>query len=283
MPNNLESRTMNDAPKTRTPTDPAPAGQNGGLREDRYLLEGPRSRTAEFFRLLRILKEFLTGFRALHFVGPCVTVFGSARFDENHQYYKLAREIGASTAKLGFTVLTGGGPGIMEAANRGARDVEGRSVGCNIVLPEEQEPNPYLDKVVTFRYFFIRKVMLVKYSQAFVIMPGGFGTMDEAFEAVTLIQTGKIFNFPVILVGTDYWGPLFDFLKERMLTEGTIGQEDIDRIVLTDSVERVMKELCLCPSRPHKKTPEKIHTRKWEMGQWNSEAAESVKATGNSS
>jgi uncharacterized protein (TIGR00730 family) len=271
---------MNDDLKTADTPDSLQAGQPRGLKEDRYLLEGPRSRTAEFFRLLRISREFLKGFRELHFLGPCVSVFGSARFDENHRYYQLARKIGAETANLGFTVLTGGGPGIMEAANRGARDVGGRSVGCNIVLPEEQAPNPYLDKVVSFRYFFVRKVMLVKYSQAFIIMPGGFGTMDEAFEAATLIQTGKIFDFPIILVGTDFWGPLFDFLKNRMLAEGTIGTNDIERFVLTDSVERVMEELCLCPSRPHKQTAEKIETRQWDMKKWSKEETESVKASG---
>ena len=271
---------MNDDLKSVATPDSLQAGQPGWLKEDRYLLEGPRSRTAEFFRVLRISREFIRGFRELHFLGPCVTVFGSARFDENHRYYQLARKIGAETAKLGFTVLTGGGPGIMEAANRGARDVGGRSVGCNIVLPEEQAPNPYLDKVVSFRYFFVRKVMLVKYSQAFIIMPGGFGTMDEAFEAATLIQTGKIFDFPVILVGTDFWGPLFDFLKNRMLAEGTIGAEDIERFVLTDSVERVMEELRLCPSRPHKQTAEKIETRQWDMKKWSKQETESVKASG---
>jgi uncharacterized protein (TIGR00730 family) len=189
------------------------------------------------------MAEFLRGFRALHFLGPCVTVFGSARFREGHRYYEQAREIGAAVARSGLTVITGGGPGIMEAANRGAREAGGVSVGCNIVLPEEQEPNQYLDKIVTFRYFFVRKVMLVKYSIAFVIMPGGFGTMDEAFEAATLIQTRKIFNFPVIFVGVDFWKPLFDFMQARFLAEATIGPGDFERLVLTDSIDEVIDRI----------------------------------------
>ena len=180
-------------------------------------MEGPRSRLEEFFRVVRIGIEFIRGYRALHWTGPCVTVFGSARIGEGDPYYDLARRAGAELARLGFTVMTGGGPGIMEAANRGAKDVGGRSIGCNIVLPVEQQPNPYLDKMVLFRYFFVRKVMLVKYSQAFLIFPGGFGTMDEAFEAATLIQTGKIHQFPLIFVGVDYWQPLFDVLQSTLL------------------------------------------------------------------
>jgi uncharacterized protein (TIGR00730 family) len=236
------------------------------LQEDRALLEGPRSRRAEFLRLMRIAREFIRGFRALHFLGPCVTVFGSARFPETHRYYQQARQVGGEIAKLGFTVMTGGGPGIMEAANRGAKDVGGRSVGCNIVLPEEQAANPYIDKLVTFQYFFVRKVMLVKYSQAFIIMPGGFGTMDEAFEAATLMQTGKIFNFPVVFMGSDYWGPLFDFLHQRMLTEKTIDPADPHRFLLTDSIDDVVDCLiCNCPSRPQLRGDGRVDTRQWLM------------------
>jgi len=220
------------------------------LRDERAMLEGPRSLAAEAYRLLRIMKEFMRGFWELRGVGPCVTVFGSARFGENHRYYQLARQIGAEVGRLGFSVVTGGGPGIMEAANRGAREVGAKTIGCNIILPEEQVPNAYVDKTVTFRYFFVRKVMLIKYSQAFVIMPGGFGTMDEAFEAATLIQTGKIFDFPVIFVGVDFWQPLFDFLRERMLAEETIGADDCSRLVLTDSIERVVESLATCPIQP---------------------------------
>src|SRR6476660_5335777 len=168
---------------------------------DRVLLEGPHSRLQELRLLLRAGRDFIRGFRALHFVGPCVTVFGSARFDEHHRYYAMAREVGGALVGLGFTVMTGGGPGVMEAANRGAREAGGSSVGCNIELPFEQRPNAYQTLSLTFKYFFVRKMMFVKYSLAFVIFPGGFGTFDELFEALTLIQTRKIRNFPIVLFG----------------------------------------------------------------------------------
>ena len=231
---------------------------------DIHLLEGPRSRIEEFFRVLRIGIEFIRGYRALHWTGPCVTVFGSARFGEGDPYYDLARRAGAELARLGFTIMTGGGPGIMEAANRGAKDVGGRSIGCNIRLPVEQQPNPYLDKMVLFRYFFVRKVMLVKYSQAFLIFPGGFGTMDEAFEAATLIQTGKIFHFPLIFVGVDYWQPLFDFLRSRLLKHGAINQEDFDRLLLTDSIDDIRQAMHRCPSTVSE-DPAKGTTRHWQL------------------
>lgn len=197
-------------------------------------LEGPRSRRFELLRVLRISWEFIKGFRALHFVGPCITVFGSARFKEDHPYYQIARDTAARLAKLGFTIMTGGGPGIMEAANRGARDVNAFTIGCNITLPMEQQPNPYINKFVEFRYFFVRKVMLVKYSYAFVVFPGGFGTMDELFEALTLIQTDKIQDFPVVLLGKDYWQPMLDFMRKSMLTAGTISPADLDLLLVTD-------------------------------------------------
>src|SRR5579871_3702280 len=165
---------------------------------DTYFLEGPHSRGSELLFSLRVFREFIRGFRNLHFVGPCVTVFGSARFTEAHPYYEMAREIGQKLAALGFSVMTGGGPGIMEAANRGAKEANGLSLGCNIRLPVEQKPNAYLDRWVTFDHFFVRKVLLFKYSYAFVIMPGGFGTSDELFEALTLVQTSKISHFPIV-------------------------------------------------------------------------------------
>lgn len=204
-------------------------------------LEGPQSRRFEFLRVFRIAWEFLKGFRTLHFVGPCVTVFGSARFKPDHPYYQLAQSAGATLAKAGFTVMTGGGPGIMEAANRGAKEVGGKSVGCNIRLPHEQKPNPYLDTTVTFDYFFVRKVMLVKYSYAFIVMPGGFGTFDELFETLTLIQTGKIHNFPVVLVGTAFWQPMMEFIRERLEKEGVISPSDLDLLFLTDSVAEAVE------------------------------------------
>jgi uncharacterized protein (TIGR00730 family) len=211
-------------------------------REERVFLEGPRSRANEFWTLTRVMREFLRGFRSLHFVGPCVTVFGSARFKEGHPYYELARQVGHSLAELGFTVMTGGGPGIMEAANRGAREAGGRSVGANIILPREQKENPYLDRFVTFRYFFVRKVMLVKYSYAFVVLPGGMGTMDELFEAVTLIQTRKILSFPVVVMGSEYYAPLLAFMRS-MVEAGTIAPEDLDLVLVTDSVEQAMAHI----------------------------------------
>jgi uncharacterized protein (TIGR00730 family) len=190
---------------------------------------------------VRIFIEFIRGFRELHFVGPCVTVFGSARFGENDPAYQLGRRMGRAIAELGLTVMTGGGPGIMEAANRGAKDVGGFSVGCNIKLPVEQMPNPYLDRWVEFRYFFVRKMMLMKYSYAFVALPGGYGTLDEVFEAATLIQTGKIKDFPLILMGREYWLPLIEFLRTQPLDHGAISSADLARIVLTDSIEEAIE------------------------------------------
>jgi uncharacterized protein (TIGR00730 family) len=206
-----------------------------GPGEATRFLEGPRARRSELRLALGIFAEFIRGFRALHFVGPCVTVFGSARFKEDHAYYAVAREVGHRLADLGFTVMTGGGPGIMEAANRGAREAGGRSIGCNIELPAEQRPNAYLDRWITFRHFFVRKVMLVKYSYAFVALPGGFGTLDEIFETATLIQTRKIRDFPLVLVGRDFWRPLTEFLHGPLARAGVIDPADADRVLVTDS------------------------------------------------
>jgi uncharacterized protein (TIGR00730 family) len=226
---------------------------------ERHFLAGPRSRLSELGRAFRIFFECIKGFRALHFLPPCVTVFGSARFAEDNRWYRLAREVGAALAREGFTIMTGGGPGIMEAANRGARDAGGLSVGCNITLPHEQKPNPYLDRFVEFRYFFVRKVMLVKYSYAFVVLPGGFGTMDELFEALTLIQTKKIEDFPLVLMGVDYWTPMLDFLRTSMVAQGTIDRQDLDRILLTDDVA-VATAHVLAGAKKH--LGERIQTRR---------------------
>ncbi len=223
------------------PAEPV-SPQVAPVREERFFLEGPQTRSGEFRTLLRIMREFLRGFRVLHFVGPCVTVFGSARFPAGHEYYELARRVGSALVEIGFTVMTGGGPGIMEAANRGAREAGGRSIGCNIRLPMEQEPNPYLDRVVTFDYFFVRKVMLVKYSYAFIVMPGGVGTMDELFESFTLIQTHKIKQFPVVLMGTAYWKDLLELL-ENMVTAKTIDEADLHYLLVTDSVDEAMAHI----------------------------------------
>jgi uncharacterized protein (TIGR00730 family) len=226
-----------------------PAWGKGSPNEsEAAFLAGPRSRLSEALRVLRISVEFIRGFRRLHFVGPCVTVFGSARFPETHPYYRLGREMGRRLCAMGFTVMTGGGPGIMEAANRGAKDAQAAgatalSVGCNIELPMEQKPNPYLDRMVEFRYFFVRKLMLVKYSYAFVVLPGGFGTLDETFEALTLIQTGKIKSFPVILMGTAYWKPLTDQLIPAMLAARTISPEDTRLYIATDSPDEAIEHI----------------------------------------
>src|SRR5881227_3174918 len=211
-------------------------------RADEIFLEGPRSRFDELITLFRVMWDFLRGFRVLHFVGPCVTVFGSARVKIDNPYYDLARQMGAAITRLGFTVITGGGPGIMEAANRGAKEAGGRSVGCNIELPFEQRPNAYLDRCVTMHYFFVRKTLLVKYSYAFVVLPGGAGTLDELFEALTLIQTGKIKNFPVVVMGTEYWRDLLKML-EKMAGEGMIDRSDLDLIFATDSVEEAIAHI----------------------------------------
>lgn len=207
--------------------------------EDAVFIEGPHSRLREFFFLLRVMREFIRGFRILHFAGPAVTVFGSARTKEGHPAYEVAREIGGELASMGFSVITGGGGGIMEAANRGAKEAGGTSIGCNILLPMEQRPNPYLDIMINFKYFFVRKLMLLKYSYAFVVLPGGAGTMDELFETLTLIQTKKIYNFPIILLGKEYFKPLMDFL-DLMIIERTIDEDDLGYLVVTDSVDEAI-------------------------------------------
>lgn len=204
-------------------------------KDERKFLEGPRSRSFEFFFLIKVIIEFIKGFRALHFVGPCITVFGSARFKEDHEYYKKAYEIGKELAQAGVTVLTGGGPGIMEAANRGAFENGGISVGCNIQLPFEQDANPYMHKWVTIKYFFVRKVLLAKYSFAFIVMPGGLGTMDEFFEILTLIQTGIIRDFPVVVIGKKYFEPLQEMLH-KMVEAGTISEKDLELLLFTDDI-----------------------------------------------
>jgi hypothetical protein len=225
--------------KDGTPVTP----DRHAYRPEQRFLQGPQTRGFELRLLVRIFFEFLNGFRKLHFVGPCVTVFGSARFVEGHRYYTLAREVGAHLAEAGFTVMTGGGPGIMEAANRGAKDVGGRSVGCNIKLPKEQKPNRFLDIMVECDHFFVRKVLLVKYSYAFIAMPGGFGTYDEVFEAATLIQTGKIRDFPIVLVGSEFWTPLLDLMRAKLLAEGTIAEADIGLFHVTDSAEEAVAHI----------------------------------------
>ena len=231
---------------------------NNKLSEDFAFLSGPNSRIKEFFSVVNIALEFIQGFRKLHFVGPCITVFGSARTRVDNHYYKAAQEFGDRIAKKGFAVMTGGGPGIMEAANKGAKQGGGVSIGCNIELPMEQTPNPYLDISVDFKQFYVRKVLLLKYSYAFIVMPGGFGTLDELFETITLIQTKKTRRFPVVLFGTEYWSKMLEFI-EVMKANGTVSPDDHQLFFTTDSIDEAMeytfnfikKEFHPKTSKPH--------------------------------
>lgn len=212
------------------------------LIEEASFLTGPRARWRELKYAFGSVLQFIKGFRTMHFVGPCITVFGSARFKEDHPYYQLAKSISFEVSKLGFTIMTGGGPGIMEAANRGAKEAGGLSIGCNIVLPHEQKPNPYLDKYVNIEYFFVRKELLRKYSFAFIVLPGGFGTLDEFFETLTLIQTKKMDNFPLIIMGLEYHQNLIKHIQ-NMVAEKTISSEDAKLILFTDSNAEVIEHI----------------------------------------
>jgi hypothetical protein len=200
------------------------------------------ARLREIWLLGRTLHNFVAGFTALRMAGPCVTVFGSARIQESHPCYAIAREIGRRLSESGFTVMTGGGPGLMEAANRGAKEAGGRSLACNIRLPVEQAPNRFLDRCVTCHHFFVRKVLLFKYSYAFVVLPGGYGTMDELFEALTLVQTGKIERFPIVLIGVDYWRPLLDLIA-TMVREQTVDASDLHLLMATDDIDRALEHI----------------------------------------
>ncbi|MBC7426905.1 MAG: TIGR00730 family Rossman fold protein [Bacteroidia bacterium] len=205
-------------------------------------LQGPQSRWKDFIFTIKVVNQFVKGFRTLHYAGPCITIFGSARFPDTHPFYESTRKIASEIAKLGFTIMTGGGPGIMEAANRGARDVGGRSVGCNIELPFEQHENPYLDTWVGIKYFFVRKVLLLKYSYGFIVMPGGFGTMDELFEAITLIQTKMIQQFPIVIFNREYHKELLDYI-DYLNKQGTISPEDLNLILVTDNIDDVTEHI----------------------------------------
>lgn len=216
--------------------------KKGISKEERYYLEGPSSRWDEFKFVLKVMREFVRGTRKLHFIGPSVTIFGSARFEEDHPYYKLAMEVAQGVVSLGFNVMTGGGPGIMEAANRGAKEAGGRSIGCNIILPHEQMPNPYLDVWVDMDLFFVRKVLLTKYSYAFIALPGGFGTLDEIFESLTLIQTGKMERFPVVIMGKEFHKHVYEHIH-HMVEEGTISPTDLQLFLFTDSVSEAMEHI----------------------------------------
>lgn len=212
------------------------------LNADSQFLSGPNSRGKELIFLFKAFWQFIRGFRRLHFIGPCVTVFGSARFQENNVYYQMARRIGTSLAEMGFAVMTGGGPGIMEAANRGAMEAGGQSIGCTIKLPKEQVSNPYMTRIVDFDYFFVRKVLLTKYSYAFVVMPGGYGTLDELFETLTLIQTGILHNFPVVIMDKTYYTDINE-LMQKMIREKTISPDDQHLVKFTDSVDEALEHI----------------------------------------
>jgi uncharacterized protein (TIGR00730 family) len=267
----MDERTRKFDVEPKIPVEPARSrvtwGKGPPSSEVERFLQGPQSRGFELMRAARIFWELIRGFRALHFVGPCTTVFGSARFTEDQPYYLLAREVGALLARAGFTVMTGGGPGIMEAANRGAKDAGGYSVGCNIELSHEQQPNPYLDRWITFRHFSIRKMMLVKYSYAFIALPGGFGTLDEVFETATLIQTQKIKDFPLVLMGVAYWKPLLDFIHNRLLEQRTIDPIDLERLLVTDSAAEAVASITEIAMRRFGLTYGPRLKRRWLLGE----------------
>lgn len=216
-------------------------GKISSTLSEKKFLAGPHTRLQDFLSAVDIFNEMIRGFRKLHFVGPCVTVFGSARIPETHPDYQTVRQVGQLLGQRGFTVMTGGGPGIMEAANRGAKDVGGCSIGCNITLTHEQKPNDFLDQWIEFEYFMVRKFMLVKYSHGFVAAPGGFGTLDELFGLLTLIQTRKIKNFPVVLLGKEYWEPLRVLIQEKLVQARTIDRADAEKILFTDSPEEAVE------------------------------------------
>jgi uncharacterized protein (TIGR00730 family) len=224
--------------------------------KEQVYLEGPKSRSYELGFAFKVFIEFMKGFRTLHFVGPCITVFGSARFKEDHMYYQQAVEFGKRIAQLGFTTMTGGGPGIMEAANKGAFENGGQSVGCNIQLPFEQQANPYLHASVTFEHFFVRKTLLIKYSYAFIIMPGGFGTMDEFFETLTLVQTKTLTQFPIVLFGKEYYKELMEAMND-MAVKGTISKEDMNLVILTDDFNEAMDHISKYITSNYKIKPRK--------------------------
>lgn len=217
--------------------------QHKRQQNDERLLAGPQGRWQDMSRLAGIAWELFQGFRRLRGLGPCVTVFGSARFQEDHRYYQMAEQIGYALGQAGYTVMTGGGPGVMEAANRGAQRAGAQSVGCNIELPREQQANPYLDLNLSFHHFFVRKVMLVKFSSAFVVLPGGFGTLDEIFETLNLIETKKIQRFPLVAMGSDFWNNLNSFINDSLLKEQTISPIDWSQLLVSDDPMEVVEYL----------------------------------------
>jgi hypothetical protein len=215
------------------------------IREALHQKDWTEIKSNDSWQIFKIMAEFVEGYEKLAIIGPCVTIFGSARTNPKHPYYELAQDTAYKMAKAGFGIISGGGPGIMEAANKGARIAGGKSAGLNIELPFEQSPNPYIDsdKILSFHYFFIRKVMFMKYSQGFIVLPGGFGTCDEFFEAITLIQTKKIARFPIVIMGKEYWGGLIEWIKNKMLAENNIAEKDLDLFLLTDDPDEAVKHI----------------------------------------
>ena len=258
------------------PTVPEPAQAGYSLIAERKYLEGPRNRLRELWFTLKVAYHFIRGFRKLHFIGPCVTVFGSARFQPDNPYYQQAEEVGKTLAEMGFTVMTGGGPGIMEAANKGAYLNHGYSIGCNIVLPKEQKPNPYLHKWVNIPYFFVRKFLLLKYSYAFVVMPGGIGTLDELFESLTLIQTRMIEHFPVVLFGREYHRELYHHIQVMAHNE-SIAPEDMELLFLTDSVAEMKAHLEVHAVKKFGLVKKPIKSR-WWLGETNRHTRQASRA-----
>ncbi|HEU5210923.1 MAG TPA: TIGR00730 family Rossman fold protein [Longimicrobiales bacterium] len=259
-PKNEREREEQPTPAEPPPQPPVPvtefAKQPGEETEDERLLQRDSQRvspeiatTTDAWRVFRIMGEFVEGFDTLARLGPSVSIFGSARTRPDEPDYTAAQRTAELLVQHGFGVITGGGPGIMEAANRGAAEAGGESVGCNIELPFEQGMNRWVRTAINFRYFFVRKTMFVKYAEGFVIFPGGFGTMDELFEALTLIQTGKVRDFPIVLYNSDYWGGLLDWVRDRMLGDGKIKAEDIDLLMITDSPEAAAQHIVDCYER----------------------------------
>lgn len=234
------------------------------IDQNTEFLDGPNSRGKELSMVFKTGMQLIKGFRKLHFVGPCISVFGSARFKEDHPDYQLARACGKAIAAMGLTTMTGGGPGVMEAANRGAFENGGRSVGCTIKLPHEQVTNPYMHDYVDVEFFFVRKVLLVKYSYAFVVLPGGFGTLDELFETLTLIQTGFLHSFPLVIMGTDYFEEINQFI-DKMIVNGTISSNDRKLVLFTDSIEEMTEHISKYISINYKVI--KKPTRWWLLGE----------------
>lgn len=232
-------------------------------KEEYNFIVRKQSRWKEFKFLVKVLIEFIKGFRTFHFIDRCITVFGSARFDEHHPYYQTTRQLAAQLAKQGFTIMTGGGPGIMEAANRGAKESGGYSIGCNIKLPHEQAPNKYLDRWVTIKYFFVRKILLIKYSYAFIVMPGGYGTLDEFFESIVLVQTRKMPSFPIVLFGKEYHQSLYNHIQ-LMANNGTISEEDKHLFLFTDDIHEAVQFIVNHPLVVERKsTTDKLYPQWW--------------------